>query len=91
LYKDELSKLGLVNSSGRTIGDQIALSIGSLGENMSLRRAIIFNIKQGDHLSWYMHGSLSDPLNNCHFGKYGSLVTLSLTQKNENYKVVNNV
>jgi translation elongation factor EF-Ts len=57
LNKDELNKLALVNSPGRTIGDQIALSIGSLGENMSLRRAVVFNIKEGEHLSWYMHGS----------------------------------
>jgi len=29
----------------------------------------------------------SDPVNNCHFGKYGALVQFSLTEKNENYKV----
>lgn len=27
-------------------------------------------------------------MNNCHFGKYGALVNISLTQHNENYKVV---
>lgn len=26
-------------------------------------------------------------MNSCHFGKYGALVNISLTQKNENYMV----
>ena len=46
-----------MGSSTRTIGDEIALSIGSLGENMILRRAVILNMKEKESLSWYMHGS----------------------------------
>lgn len=28
-----------------------------------------------------------DPLNSCHFGKYGSMVNISMTGKNEKYQV----
>lgn len=31
-----------------------------------------------------------DPMNSCHFGKYGALVNLSLSQKNEQYTVNKN-
>lgn len=56
LKKDDIYKFTMSNSK-RTIGDEIALSIGSLGENMILRRAVILNLKENESLSWYMHGS----------------------------------
>jgi hypothetical protein len=55
VYKTELNKINM--DSGRTISDQLALLIGSLGENMSVRRAVVFNVEPNQHLSWYMHGS----------------------------------
>ena len=57
MNKEELNQLKYVDDSSRTIGDQIALSIGSLGENMSLRRAVVFGVGQSQYLSWYIHGS----------------------------------
>lgn len=56
MAKEELNKLKFLNET-KTIGDQVALAIGSLGENMSIRRAVIFNLKENQHLGWYMHGS----------------------------------
>ena len=56
LKKDDIYKITMSNSK-RTIGDEIALSIGSLGENMILRRAVILNLKENESLAWYMHGS----------------------------------
>lgn len=56
LNKEDLSKIQFADSS-KTVSDQIALSIGTIGENMSLRRAIIFNRGENQHISWYMHGS----------------------------------
>lgn len=85
LYKDELNKLGFINDSTSTIADQMALAIGNLGENMSVRRAVVFNIEPGQHLSWYMHGSTAQPVNQCHFGKYGALVNMSFKDPNANY------
>lgn len=57
-----------------------------MGENLSLRRAVIINLKENEYLGWYVHGFSSDSMNNCHFGKYGALVNFHLTEKNENYK-----
>lgn len=76
-----------MNEDSKTVGDQVALTIGSLGENMSVGRAVIFNL-EGDNdnqISWYMHGSLSEPKNNCHFGKYGAMVNFSMSEFNDNY------
>lgn len=55
--KSELMKLGYLDDTKKTIGDQLALQIGSLGENMALRRAVIFALQPGQYLGWYMHGS----------------------------------
>ena len=46
-----------MENSNKTIGDEIALSIGSLGENMIMRRAVILNVKSNESLAWYMHGA----------------------------------
>ena len=55
--KQELNKLNFINDSSRTIADEMALAIGSLGENMSVRRAVVLNIGPKETLGWYMHGS----------------------------------
>lgn len=86
LSKEEVNKLKYHEDPSKTIADQVALSIGTIGENMSLRRAVVMNIGQNQGLGWYMHGSHKDPLNHCHFGKYGALVNLTMTQPNEKYK-----
>ena len=72
----------------RTIADQLALAIGAIGENMSLRRAIVYNIQPNQHLSWYMHGSTNDPINNCHFGKYGCMVLMTMYKPIDKYQVL---
>jgi len=48
LRKDDIYKISMTNSK-RTIGDEIALSIGSLGENMILRRAVVLNLKENEN------------------------------------------
>jgi len=62
-HKEELNKLNFVSDPSTTIADQMALAIGSLGENMSVRRAVVFNVNPGQYLSWYMHGSSKYCLN----------------------------
>lgn len=86
LTKDDLNTLGFMNEDSKTIGDQVALNIGSLGENMSVGRAMILSYESGTQLSWYMHGSLNEPKNGCHFGKYGAMVNFSMSKFNDNYK-----
>ncbi len=44
-------------SKDKTIGDEIALAIGNIGENLSLRRAVVFNSVPNQFISWYIHGS----------------------------------
>ncbi|RNA41140.1 elongation factor mitochondrial [Brachionus plicatilis] len=85
IEKEELNKIKFLDQN-KTLGDQIALAIGTLGENMSIRRAVVLSLREDEKMGWYMHGSITDPMNNCHFGKYGALVNFRLTQKNENYK-----
>lgn len=56
LTNEDLNKIQFLNDS-RSIGDQVALAISNLGENMSIRRAVIFTLQPGQYLGWYMHGS----------------------------------
>ncbi len=46
-----------VENSSRTVGDDLALAIGSLGENIILRRAVFFNVPENHHIAWYIHGA----------------------------------
>lgn len=57
MVKEELSKIGYLNDSGKTIGDQVALAIGTMGENMTLKRGVILTLQPGQYLGWYMHGA----------------------------------
>lgn len=57
MVKEELSKIGYLNESGKTIGDQVALAIGTMGENMTLKRGVILTLQPGQYLGWYMHGA----------------------------------
>lgn len=84
--KDQLSNVSFINDASRTISDEMALAIGSLGENMSVRRAVLFNIGPKETLGWYMHGSNANPINQCHFGKYGALISMEMTEENLDYK-----
>jgi translation elongation factor EF-Ts len=82
-----LEKLKISTESDQTIGDKIALAIGGLGENMSVRRAAIINYEPGQFISWYVHGNSPKQQTQYHFGKYGAIVTFTLTERNENYQV----
>lgn len=56
--------------SGKNVGDVIKDAIGTIGENMSLRRAAMLAVKEGVVAS-YMHNSIADGL-----GKIGVLVAV---------------
>lgn len=55
---------------GKNVGDVIKDAIGTIGENMSLRRAAMLAVKEGVVAS-YMHNSIADGL-----GKIGVLVAV---------------
>jgi elongation factor Ts len=59
------------------VGEELVLGISSLGENMALRRAILFKKKAGDNTAWYIHGG-GESTGAVKYGKYISLVRLSM-------------
>ncbi|XP_039468477.1 elongation factor Ts, mitochondrial-like [Oreochromis aureus] len=71
LSSDDLSKLSV--GEGTSLGDQVALTIGRLGENMSLKRAVTVGIPAEWKIGSYVHGSISTQTEVA-MGRYGALV-----------------
>lgn len=65
----------LQTTNGKTLSDQLALTIGSLGENATLRRAVCFKADKGIHLSAYAHPSGTQQ-NSVLLGRLGGLVAM---------------
>jgi len=76
--KDTLSTLPSIDDHSKTLADIAALCVGTVGENVVLRRGVVLNVKDNQLLSSYCHGQVnsasSDP---CRMGKYGALVNYS--------------
>jgi len=82
VYKNDLLKLSSSADKTRVIGDDLALAIGNLGENIILRRATVFNVPQGQYLGWYLHGAdVAHSIEKCKFGKYGALVNFKMNRE----------
>ncbi|XP_037107412.1 elongation factor Ts, mitochondrial [Syngnathus acus] len=71
LVSEELSKLNV--SDGATLADQVALSIGRLGENMSVRRAVTVSVPTEWNIGSYVHGGVAGQTEVA-MGRYGALV-----------------
>ena len=71
----DVEKIKAAKAGSATVGEAIASSIATIGENMSLRRAAELSVKQGA-IGSYMHNSVSDGL-----GKLGVLVALESSGK----------
>ncbi|CAL8382384.1 unnamed protein product [Boreogadus saida] len=56
-----------------SLADQVALTIGRLGENMSVRRAVMLGVPAGWHIGSYVHGGVGGPGDTA-LGRYGALV-----------------
>lgn len=59
---------------GRSLGDELALMIGTVGENATLRRATCFKANEPITLFGITHPSQFATSTNVHLGKYGSIV-----------------
>lgn len=60
---------------GKTLADQLALLIGNVGENASLRRAICFKVADSIELAGIAHPEPADTAENqVQVGKYGTIV-----------------
>lgn len=68
---DELSKLSV--GEGGSLADQVALTIGSLGENMSVKRAVTVGVPAEWRIGSYVHGGVSGQTEVA-MGRYGALV-----------------
>ncbi|XP_025900872.1 elongation factor Ts, mitochondrial [Nothoprocta perdicaria] len=75
LQSEELLQLR-AEPHGARLGDQVALAIGKLGENLRLRRAAWLAVPAGCHIGTYVHGAPPrvPPAPAVAMGKYGALV-----------------
>ncbi|XP_044033598.1 elongation factor Ts, mitochondrial [Siniperca chuatsi] len=71
LAGDELSELCV--GEGASLADRVALTIGRLGENMSVRRAVTVGVPAEWHIGSYVHGGVSGQTEVA-MGQYGALV-----------------
>ncbi|XP_068598819.1 elongation factor Ts, mitochondrial [Brachionichthys hirsutus] len=71
LAGEELNKLRV--AEGPSLADQVALTIGRLGENMSLKRAVSFGVPAEWHIGSYVHGCVGSQADVA-MGRYGALV-----------------
>lgn len=69
----------LKTEDGKSLGDQLALLIGTVGENASLKRAICFKANNELKLIGYAHPAASSNAtmqNTTQFGKYGAIMAM---------------
>ncbi|MBN3301719.1 EFTS factor, partial [Amia calva] len=73
LGPEELSQLksGVNNT---TFANQLALAIGRLGENLTLRRAVVLSVPPDCHVGGYVHGGGPASPGGALLGRYGALV-----------------
>ncbi|KAI3370151.1 hypothetical protein L3Q82_024949 [Scortum barcoo] len=71
LAGDELNKLPA--SEGASLADLVALTIGRLGENMSVKRAVTVGVPAEWNIGSYVHGGVSSQTEVA-MGRYGALV-----------------
>ncbi|XP_067881018.1 elongation factor Ts, mitochondrial isoform X2 [Heterodontus francisci] len=67
------------------LADQLALAIGNLGENMTIRRAAWVAVPSDWYIGTYVHGTLpavSPTLTKMTFGKYGAFVIYRPLEQN---------
>lgn len=67
-------------SDGKSLADHLALMIGTVGENASLKRGLCVKVPNDVHLSGYVHPSGSD--GSVLLGKIGGLVALKQLSSN---------
>jgi elongation factor Ts len=90
--KDTLSTLPSIDDQSKTLADITALCVGTVGENVVLRRGVVFNVKNNQLLSSYCHGQVNSTSSDlCRMGKYGALVNYSqidsITNDSEVFKI----
>nr|XP_060618803.1 elongation factor Ts, mitochondrial [Anolis sagrei ordinatus] len=83
LNSNELSQLR-IGPDGSLLSDQLALSIGKLGENMIIKRAVWVSVPENNFIGSYVHGAPPEGnplLPHTMLGKYGALVVCSPSEQ----------
>ncbi|XP_076776512.1 elongation factor Ts, mitochondrial [Arvicanthis niloticus] len=89
LSSSELSELAAGPDREGSLKDQLALAIGKLGENMTLKRAAWVKVPSGFYVGSYVHGVMQSPsLQNLVLGKYGALVVCETPEQTSNLEEV---
>ncbi|CAK9799399.1 Elongation factor Ts, mitochondrial [Anthophora quadrimaculata] len=80
LYTESITKLSA--DDGKNLGDHSALTIGSIGENVNIRRALCMSVQPGVYLYGCTHPSPINPVPSS-FGRYGALVAIKSNKNKE--------
>ncbi|XP_015440516.1 PREDICTED: elongation factor Ts, mitochondrial [Dufourea novaeangliae] len=78
LFPESLNSL--VANDGKSLIDHCALTIGTVGENINIRRALCMSVQPGVHLYGCTHPSPVNPVPTS-FGRYGALVALKSKER----------
>ncbi|XP_055594360.1 elongation factor Ts, mitochondrial isoform X1 [Uranotaenia lowii] len=83
----------LILEDGKSLGDHLALMIGTVGENASLNRAVCFKAPKDVQLTGYVHPAPAEELSAeaPQFGKYGSILAYRNTNPDSNGEVAKKV
>ncbi|XP_048778453.1 elongation factor Ts-like isoform X3 [Ostrea edulis] len=72
-------------SENKMLSDIVAQEVGTIGENMRLRRAVFLPDSNGHILSSYVHNSDKKvAINGCHLGRFGTILSVGKTSGTEN-------
>ena len=73
----DVEKIKAAKIGNISVGDALTAAIGKIGENMTLRRAAVLEVKEGA-IGLYVHNAVAEGL-----GKIGTLVALESTGKKD--------
>ncbi|XP_076631341.1 elongation factor Ts, mitochondrial [Colletes latitarsis] len=79
LYTESINSLSA--KDGKSLADHSALTIGSIGENINIKRALCMNVQPGVYLYGCTHPSPLNPVPSS-FGRYGALVAIKSKERN---------
>ncbi|KFO24520.1 elongation factor Ts, mitochondrial isoform X1 [Fukomys damarensis] len=89
LNSSELSGLPAGPDRDGCLKDWLALAIGKLGENMTLKRAAWVKVPSGFYIGSYVHGAVHSPsFDNLELGKYGALVICETSEQEKSLEDV---
>nr|ACO15630.1 Elongation factor Ts, mitochondrial precursor [Caligus clemensi] len=77
LQKEEMSEWRSLSEEGKTLADLIALNIGRIGENIVLKRSVLFSVPEGVSLSAVTHPSARIDNEDVLYGRLGTILAYS--------------